>query len=150
MAAVGKEAPDFTLQDQDWESHSLSDFKGQKVLIYFYPKDSTPGCTLEACSIRDNLAELKRRGVQILGISPDPVESHKKFVAKHKLNFPLLADVDKEVAKLYKVWVEKSMFGKKYMGVQRDSFLVDEKGKIKKHYVKVKPTGHVAQVLADL
>jgi len=150
MAEVGKDAPDFTLQDQDWETHSLSDFKGQKVLLYFYPKDSTPGCTVEACSVRDHLSEFKKRGVQVLGVSPDSVESHKKFVAKHGLNFPLLADIDKEVVNLYKVWVEKSMFGKKYMGVQRDSFLIDEDGRVVKHYKKVKPKEHVAEVLADL
>lgn len=150
MLEIGKKVPDFTLQDQDWESHSLSEFQGQKVLLYFYPKDDTPGCTVEACNFRDHLNELKKRGVQVLGVSPDSADSHKKFVAKHGLNFPLLADVDKEVVNMYGVWVQKSMFGKKYMGVQRDSFLIDEEGSLAKHYVKVKPKGHVAEVLADV
>lgn len=149
MIKVGGTAPDFTLQDQDWETHSLSDFQGQTVLLYFYPKDSTPGCTVEACDFRDNLNELKKRGVQVLGVSPDSVESHKKFVAKHSLNFPLLADVEKHVCTLYGVWVEKSMYGKKYMGVQRDSFLINGNGKIVKHYAKVNPKTHVAEVLED-
>lgn len=150
MLKVGDMAPDFTLQDQDWELHTLSDFRDQKVLLYFYPKDSTPGCTVEACSFRDNLNILKSKGVQVLGVSMDSVESHKKFVAKHSLNFPLLADTEKEVSKEYGVLVQKSMFGKKYMGLQRDSFLIDEKGKIVKHYIKVSPLKHVAEVLDDI
>ena len=145
----GKAAPDFALQDQDWEIHKLSKYQHQIVLLYFYPKDSTPGCTVEACSFRDNLNQLKAMGVQVLGVSPDSVDSHKKFVAKHDLNFPLLADTEKDVVNAYGVWVEKSMFGKKYMGVQRDSFLIVE-GKVVKHYVKVKPKGHVAEVIEDV
>lgn len=150
MITVGKKAPGFTLQDQDWESHSLTDFKGQKILLYFYPKDSTPGCTVEACSFRDRLNELKKHGVQVLGVSPDSADSHKKFAKKYQLNFPLLADTEKEVVEAYGVWVEKSMFGKKYMGVQRDSFLIDEEGQVVKHYVKVKPANHVDEVLNDI
>ena len=150
MLKVGDMAPNFTLQDQDWELHTLSDFRDQRVLLYFYPKDSTPGCTVETCSFRDNLNTLKSKGVQVLGVSMDTVESHKKFVAKYNLNFPLLADTEKKVSKEYGVLVKKSMFGKKYMGLQRDSFLIDGKGKIVKHYVKVSPLKHVAEVLADI
>lgn len=150
MVKTGDTAPNFTLQDQDFETHSLSDFKGRTVLLYFYPKDSTPGCTVEACSFRDNLNELKKHGVEVLGVSPDSVGSHKKFVAKHGLNFPLLADTEKEVCKMFGVWTEKSLCGKKYMGVQRDSFLINGKGKIVKHYAKINPKDHVAEILNDI
>lgn len=145
-----KSFPDFTLPDQNGQFHSLADYRGQKVLLYFYPKDDTPGCTVEACSFRDRLNELKAHGVQVLGVSVDDVASHKKFVEKFQLNFPLLADVDKKVVQAYGVWVEKSMYGKKFMAIQRDSFLFDEGGKVIKHYEKVKPEGHVEEVLADL
>ncbi|MBT6068595.1 thioredoxin-dependent thiol peroxidase [Candidatus Peregrinibacteria bacterium] len=149
MAEAGKEAPDFTLQDQDWETHSISDFRGQKVLLYFYPRDNTPGCTVQACNFRDNLDKLKKRGVHVVGVSGDSVESHKKFVAKHNLNFPLLADTEKDVAQMYKVWVEKNMYGRKHMGIQRDSFLINENGVVMKHYKKVKPNEHIEEVLRD-
>lgn len=141
---------DFSLPDQDGVVRSLADYKGQKVLLYFYPKDDTPGCTVEAKCFRDRLNELKAKGVQVLGVSVDSVESHKKFVQKHGLNFPLLADVNKKVVQEYGVWGEKSMMGKKFMGIQRDSFLFDETGKLLHHYVKVKPETHVEEVLADL
>lgn len=147
---VNKKAPVFRLQDQDGNWHSLKDYKGQKVLLYFYPKDMTPGCTVEACSFRDNLGSLKKLGVVVLGVSVDDVKSHKKFVEKESLNFPLLADVDKKTVKAYGVWGERSMYGIKYMGIQRDSFLIDEKGVIIKHYKKVKPGEHVAEVMADV
>ncbi len=150
MLEIGKEVPDFTLQDQDYESHSISDYRGQKVLLYFYPRDNTPGCTVEACDFRDALSDLKGRGVQVIGVSCDSVESHKKFVAKYGLNFPLLADVDNEVVQLYGVWIEKNMYGKKRMGIQRDSFLIDEEGRLLKHYKKVKAKEHVADVLSDV
>ncbi len=143
-------ASGFTLLDQDGKEHSLSDYKGQKVLLYFYPKDDTPGCTIEACSFRDRLNELKDKGVQVLGVSVDDVKSHKKFAEKFQLNFPLLADTEKKVVNDYGVWVQKSMYGKKYMGIQRDSFLIDENGEIIKHYEKVKPEEHVEQILSDL
>ena len=138
-------APTFTLPDQNGKPHSLSDYTGQIVLLYFYPKDDTPGCTTEACNFRDHLKSANdtgRRGsqtspasadIQILGISCDSVESHKKFADKFKLNFPLLADTEKKVVNDYGVWVEKSMYGKKYMGIQRDSFLIDKNGEIIKH-----------------
>lgn len=147
---VNKKAPNFTLLDQDGKEHSLSDYKGKKVLLYFYPKDDTPGCTKEACSFRDSLNDLKKYDLQVLGVSCDSVESHKKFANKFQLNFPLLADTEKKVVEDYGVWVEKSMYGKKYMGIQRDSFLINEEGKIVKHYIKVKPEQHVDEIIEDL
>ncbi len=144
-----KKAPDFRLQDQDGKWHDLADYKGRKVLLYFYPKDMTSGCTVEACSFRDNLGSLEKMGVVVLGVSADDVKSHGKFAEKEKLNFPLLADVDKKTIEAYGVWVGKSMYGKKYMGIQRDSFLIDEKGVVVKHYKKVKPEEHVAEVMRD-
>ncbi|PIT86537.1 MAG: thioredoxin-dependent thiol peroxidase [Candidatus Magasanikbacteria bacterium CG10_big_fil_rev_8_21_14_0_10_43_6] len=146
----GKKAPDFSLPDQDQVLRSLGDYAGQKVLLYFYPKDNTPGCTTEACNFRDRLNELQAHGVQVLGVSKDTSTSHKKFSQKFDLNFPLLADIHTEVMKAYGVWVEKSMFGKKYMGTQRDSFLIDEQGVVVKHYVKVPSGSHVDDVLKDL
>lgn len=147
MIELGKAAPEFTLPDQDGKEHSLSDYKGQKVVIYFYPKDMTPGCTVQAEGIRDAMNDLKEAGIQVLGISTDPIESHKKFVEKHDLNFPLLADTEKSVVEKYGVWVEKSMFGKKYMGTQRDSFLINESGVVTHHFKKVKPKEHVSKIL---
>lgn len=146
----GKKAPDFELKDQNGKQHKLSSYKGKKVLLYFYPKDMTPGCTVEAKGFRDNFDNLKKAGVVILGVSTDDVESHKKFCDKHQLNFSLLSDEKKDVVQKYGVWVEKSMFGKKYMGIQRDSFLIGENGKILKHYVKVSPTKHPMEVLKDV
>ena len=150
MEYINTQAPDFTLLDQHGQSHTLSSYTGKRVLLYFYPKDATPGCTQEACSFRDNFAALTEKNVIVLGISCDSVDSHKKFVEKQELPFPLLSDNEKVVVKLYDVWKEKSMFGKKYMGIQRDSFLIDENGIIIQHYIKVKPTEHVAQILKDL
>lgn len=150
MSLLNTKAPDFSLLDQDGKMHSLSQYKGKKILLYFYPKDDTPGCTTEACSFRDRLNELKKQGVQVLGVSADTEKSHKKFAEKFQLNFPLLADVDKKLIEDYGVWKQKSMFGKKYMGIQRDSFLIDEKGKIIKHYEKVKPNEHVDEIMNDL
>lgn len=146
---LNKKAPDFELKDQDGNLHKLADYKGKRVLLYFYPKDMTPGCTVEACSFRDNMGDLKKLGVVVLGVSVDSMESHKKFEKKERLNFPLLADTEKLVVKRYGVWVEKSMYGKKYFGVQRDSFLIDEEGVIVRHYEKVKPEDHIAEVMAD-
>ncbi len=146
---LNQKAPDFTLLDQEGKEHSLSDYLGKKVLLYFYPKDDTPGCTTEACSFRDRLNELKKHNVQVLGVSVDDVKSHKKFAEKFGLNFPLLADTEKKVVNDYGVWGQKSMFGKKYMGIQRDSFLIDEKGVVIKHYEKVKPAEHVDEVIKD-
>lgn len=149
MSLLNTKAPDFSLLDQDGKMHSLSQYKGKKILLYFYPKDDTPGCTTEACSFRDHLNELKKQGVQVLGVSADTEKSHKKFAERFQLNFPLLADVDKKLIEDYGVWKQKSMFGKKYMGIQRDSFLIDEEGVVIKHYEKVKPNEHVDEVIAD-
>lgn len=143
-------AKDFKLADQDGKMHSLSDYKGQNVLLYFYPKDMTPGCTTEAQCFRDRMNDFKAYNVQVLGVSCDSVVSHKKFAEKHGLNFPLLADVDKKVVQDYGVWGERSMMGVKYMGIQRDSFLIGPEGEIVKHYEKVKPSEHIQEVLEDL
>lgn len=143
-------AKNFSLPDETGKIHKLADYSGHKILIYFYPKDMTPGCTTEAQCFRDRMNEFKKHGIQVLGVSCDSVESHRKFKEKHGLNFPLLADIDKKMVNDYGVWVEKSMYGKKYLGVQRDSFLIDEKGKIIRHYQKVNPAKHIEEVLKDL
>lgn len=150
MSLVNKAAPDFELSDQDGQIRSLKDFRGQYILLYFYPKDMTPGCTTEAQCFRDRLNDLKALKVQVLGVSCDDVESHKKFVDAHGLNFPLLADVGKDVVNKYGVWLEKLMYGKKYMGIQRDSFLIDPAGIVIKHYEKVKPEDHPDEVINDV
>ena len=150
MSWEGKPAPDFSLQDQDENTHSLADYRGRKVLLYFYPKDNTPGCTTEAQQFRDRLNELAEYGVQVLGVSRDSVKSHRKFAEKQELNFPLLADTEEEVVKRYGVLSEKMMFGRTALGVSRQSFLIDEHGMIKKHYAKVKPKEHVDEILTDL
>jgi thioredoxin-dependent peroxiredoxin len=150
MTLLNKTAPAFFLLDQEGSTHSLSDYRGQKVLLYFYPKDDTPGCTTEAKCFRDRLNELSAANVRVFGVSADDSLSHAKFSEKHGLNFPLLADVDKEVVQAYGVWVEKSMFGKKYMGIQRDSFLINEEGVVVKHYEKVTPATHVDEVMHDV
>jgi thioredoxin-dependent peroxiredoxin len=147
---VGKKAPEFKLPDQDGQMRRLSDYKGQWVLLYFYPKDDTPGCTTEACTFRDNLPKFKKTKAIILGISVDSVPSHKKFSAKYKLPFTLLADEGKAVVEKYGVWAEKNMYGRKYMGTLRTSFLIDPTGKIAKIYEKVKPSQHPEEVLSDL
>jgi peroxiredoxin Q/BCP len=143
----GKQAPDFTLTDEAGKSHTLSAYKGTKVLLYFYPKDMTSGCTLEAQGFRDLEKKFTQAGVTIFGISVDSEASHKKFCEQESLNFHLLSDIEKKVVNDYGVWVQKSMYGRKYMGIQRDSFLIDEKGRIMKHFVKVKPEAHPEEVL---
>jgi len=150
MTQEHTQAPDFSLPDQNNQTHALSDYKGQKILLYFYPKDDTPGCTTEAQNFRDRLNELKEHGVQVLGISRDNVQSHKKFAEKHNLNFPILSDEHQEVVETYDVLKEKNMFGKKRMSVSRESFLIDENGMILKHYNTVKPETHVDEILKDL
>lgn len=159
---AGKKAPNFHLPDETGRMHRLfhhkkqsdnkrqSDYKGQYVLLYFYPKDMTPGCTAEAQCFRDRLNELKQHNVQVLGVSADTVESHRKFKEAYHLNFPLLSDTEKEVLQKYGVWVEKKKFRKKYMGIRRDSFLIDPDGVILKHYIAVKPEEHVDEILRDL
>lgn len=150
MSWEGKTAPDFTLHDQENKAHTLSDYQGQKVLLYFYPRDATPGCTIEAQQFRDRLDELSHQGVQVLGVSRDTVKSHEKFARKESLNFPILADPDEVVVNQYGVLKEKNMYGKQVMSVSRESFLIDEKGVILRHYDKVKPAEHVQQILDDL
>jgi peroxiredoxin Q/BCP len=136
---IGDKAPAFSLLDQDGKKVSLSDFKGKKLLLYFYPKADTPGCTKQACSVKDASKELKKLGTAALGISPDEPPKQKKFDEKYSLGFPLLSDPDNKVAKAYGAWGEKSMYGKKYMGIIRSSFVIDEKGKILQASYKVKP-----------
>lgn len=147
---VGQKAPSFKLPDQDGIMHQLKDYAGQWLLIYFYPKDDTPGCTTEACSLRDNLPKFKKGQAAIVGVSVDSVKSHNKFAIKYKLPFTLLADENKEMVEKYGVWAEKSMYGRKYMGTLRTSFLVDPTGKIAKIYEKVKPGTHAEEILKDL
>jgi len=150
MSWEGQQAPDFRLQDQDGNEHSLADYRGRTVLLYFYPRDNTPGCTVEAQQFRDRLDELKAHGVQVLGVSRDTVKSHRKFADKESLNFPILADPEHNVLKAYNLLKEKKMFGKPALGVNRESFLIDEQGVIRKHYAKVKPEAHVDEILQDL
>lgn len=148
--AVGQQAPDFKLPDQNGKVHELKDYSGKWLLLYFYPRDNTPGCTTEACELRDNFSSLSKHNAQVLGISGDSIKSHASFAEKFKLPFPLLADENKELIKAYGVLVEKSMFGKKYLGIARSSFLIDPQGKIVKIYDKVKPNSHARDVLKDL
>lgn len=150
MLEVGKKAPDFSLLNQDEKKISLKDYVGQKVVLYFYPKDDTSGCTKEACSFSDDLPKFSKIDAVILGVSPDSVKSHKKFSEKYKLKFDLLADDEKDLVEKYGVWKEKSMYGRKYMGVERTTFIIDEKGKIKKIFNKVKVDGHNKEVLEAL
>jgi len=145
-----KKAPEFNLRDQNGKSHKLSDYLGKWILLYFYPKDSTPGCTQEACAIRNSWSEFKKLNCVVFGVSADSEKSHKKFEEKHDLPFTLLVDEDREVIRACSVEKEKSMFGKKYMGISRESFLIDQEGKIVKHYEKVKPAIHAEEVLKDL
>lgn len=145
----GSKAPDFTLQDQDGKAHTLSSYGGKWVLLYFYPKDDTPGCTKEACTIRDSYESFRRSKLIVLGVSTDPVKSHQKFKEKYSLPFTLLADVDKSVVRAYGVWGKKKFMGREYMGTSRMSFLIDPDGKIAKVYEKVKPAAHAAEVLTD-
>lgn len=147
---VGQKAPDFTLFDQYNKKHSLSENKGDWILIYFYPKDNTPGCTTEACAIRDDFPEFAKLGIKIFGISKDSVESHEKFAKKLNLPFTLLSDNEIKVMKKYGVWCLKKMMGREYFGTIRTSFLIDPEGKIAKIYSKVKPATHAKEVLADL
>lgn len=144
---VGDIAPDFAVNDQSGKQVKLSDFKGKKVVLYFYPKDNTPGCTAEACNLRDNYQALMRAGYVVLGVSKDDEKSHQKFIDKFELPFPLLADTEKDIHEKYGTWVEKSMYGRKYMGSARVTFLIDENGKIEEIIEKVKTKDHTAQIL---
>ena len=144
---IGDMAPAIKANNQNGEEVKLSDFEGKKVVLYFYPKDSTPGCTQEACNLRDNYNTLIKQGYVVLGVSPDGEKSHLKFIEKHELPFDLLADTEKEIIKSYGVWGEKKMYGRTYMGVIRSTFVIDEEGKIEDIIEKVKVKDHTAQIL---
>lgn len=146
----GIKAKDFTLPDQDGKLHALKDYVGRWVVLYFYPKDDTPGCTVEACQFRDNFPKFKRSKAVVLGVSVDAVKKHAKFVTKYELPFTLLSDEAKEVVHLYGVWAKKKFMGREYMGILRTSFLIDPQGKIAKVYENVKPDGHAEEVLKDI
>ncbi len=150
MMKLQEKAPDFVLQDQDGNEHSLAMYKGKKVLLYFYPKDDTPGCTTEACTFRDGHDEFQKMGLVILGVSADNVKSHKKFADKYELPFPILSDVDKKVCEAYGVWQKKKFMGREYMGIARTSFLIDEQGKIAKIYEEVNVKSHAEEVKVDV
>ena len=147
MVEEGKKAPLFTLENQDGEKISLNDFKGKNVVLYFYPKDNTSGCTKEACNFRDDFPKFGKVKAVILGVSPDSVQSHKKFSEKYKLPFDLLSDEKKQVLEKYGVWKEKSMYGRKYMGVERSTFVIDKTGKVMKIFRKVKVENHNDEVM---
>lgn len=147
MLKEGDLAPEFDLAADDGSRVKLSDLRGQKVVLYFYPKDDTPGCTTQACELRDRIKEVDARGTVVLGVSPDSVASHKKFKEKFDLNFPLLADEGHKLAEAYGVWKEKSLYGKKYWGNERTTFIIDENGRILKVLPNVKPAAHVDQIL---
>jgi thioredoxin-dependent peroxiredoxin len=146
----GKKAPAFTLKADDGKKVKLSDLAGSPVVLYFYPRDDTPGCTKEACAFRDRRAEMEQLGARVLGVSPDTVESHVKFRDKFNLNFPLLADPDHAVAEKYGAWREKNMYGKKSMGIQRSTYLIDAQGKVAKVWQRVQVDGHDDQVIEAL
>ncbi|HLR70795.1 MAG TPA: thioredoxin-dependent thiol peroxidase [Pseudogracilibacillus sp.] len=144
---IGKKAPDFTLQNQAGDNVSLSDFEEKNIVLYFYPKDMTPGCTTQACDFRDNYDAFKDLNTVIIGISPDPIERHQKFIDKHDLPFQLLADTEQEVAKRYDVWKLKKMFGKEFYGIERSTFIIDQEGIIQKEFRKVRVKGHIEETL---
>jgi peroxiredoxin Q/BCP len=146
---VGSVAPDFEQKNQNGELVKLSDFRGQKVVLYFYPKDSTPGCTAQACNLNDNLDALKAKGYVVLGVSVDSPKSHKKFIEKYGLGFTLISDEDHSVVEAYGVWVEKSMYGRSYMGTARTTFIIDENGVIQDIISKVDTKNHTSQVITE-
>jgi peroxiredoxin Q/BCP len=150
MIEPGQDAPDFELRDQNGREVKLSDFRGQTVVVYFYPKADTPGCTVQACGVRDHRADYAQAGAVVLGISPDPVASVKRFHEKYDLDFSLLADEDHSVAEAYGVWVQKSMYGRTYLGNERTTFIIDPDGRVSRVLRKVKPSEHDAQVLQAL
>jgi peroxiredoxin Q/BCP len=150
MLREGTTAPEFTLAADGGAEVTLSDYRGEQVVLYFYPKDDTPGCTTEACNFRDDYSEILAAGAVVLGVSPDSVQSHDKFKNKFELPFPLLSDPDHEIAELYGAWGEKKMFGKTYMGIIRSTFVIDRQGKIVKVFPKVRPKNHSQEVLAVL
>lgn len=147
---IGSQAPSFVLPDQNGKVHQLADYQGKWLLLYFYPKDNTPGCTVEACTLRDSWSEFTKLNAVVLGISADSVSSHQKFSTKFALPFPILADKQKSMLQVYGVLAEKNMFGKTFLGIKRSSFLIDSEGKIAKIYRNVKPAEHAQQVLNDI
>jgi len=149
MLKAGDKAPGFVLNDQDGKEHKLEDYKGRKLVVYFYPKDQTPGCIKEACNFRDNIDAFSGHNIAVLGVSVDSEKSHQKFIEKQSLNFPLLADVEKTMVNDYGVWGEKSMYGRTYMGTFRKTFLINESGVIDKIYEKVKVATHAEDILKD-
>ncbi|TMK26181.1 MAG: thioredoxin-dependent thiol peroxidase [Actinobacteria bacterium] len=149
MIEEGKPAPDFELQSDSGETVRLSDFRGKPVVLYFYPKDDTPGCTAEACEFRDSYETYRQRGVEILGVSPDDVASHEKFKSKYQLPFTLLADPGHKTAEAYGVWGERRFAGKKYLGINRSTFVIDEEGNVARAMIGIKPAGHAAAVLDE-
>ena len=149
-AAVGSPAPDFSLPDQKGAVRSLKDWRGKWVILYFYPKDNTPGCTVEARGFRDDMRKFSRRGAVIVGVSKDSSASHKNFCEKENLPFTLLSDTEKRAIRAYGVWVKKKLYGKEYMGVRRDTFIIDPKGIVRAHYENVSPKTHSQEVLSDL
>lgn len=149
MLKIGDKAPDFTVNDQDGNPVKLSSLRGKKIVLYFYPRDLTPGCTTEACNLRDNYKSMVKKGYEILGVSTDSEKSHRKFIEKEKLPFRLLADTEKAVHDAYGTWVEKSMYGRKYMGTARVTFVIDEKGTIEDIIEKVDTANHVDQILGS-
>ena len=150
MLKEGNFAPEFELPDQEEVMHKLSDYRGKKVVLYFYPKDDTPGCTKEACSFRDSFGEFRKNGIIVLGVSKDDAKSHAKFQEKNSLPFPLLSDTDTNVIKAYEAWGLKKFMGKEYMGVIRVTYVIDEAGKILKTYEDVKPQDHAQEILSDI
>lgn len=150
LLSPGTVAPAIDANDQNGAPVSLSDYKGSKVVLFFYPKDNTPGCTTEACNLRDNYSLLLEKGIKVLGVSIDSEKSHQKFIDKHELPFPLVADPEKKVVEAYKVWAEKNMYGRKYMGTHRVTYVIDEEGKISHVFKKVKTKEHAEQILAEL
>ena len=150
MLEIGQKAPDFTLRDKNGKDVSLSDFIGKKVVLYFYPKDNTPGCTRQACAFSGLYSEFQKKGIEVIGISKDSTTSHARFAEKHNLNFVLLSDPELEAIQAYGVWQEKKLYGKVSMGVVRTTFIIDEKGVIEKVMPKVKPDTNAADILAEL
>lgn len=146
---VGDKAPEFSSFNQNGENISLKDFSGKNIILYFYPRDNTPGCTAQACNLRDNYKQLQENGYIVLGVSSDSVKSHDKFIKKHDLPFDLIADEDKSIHKLYGTWIEKKMYGKVYMGTARRTFIIDENGMIKEIIEKVKTKEHTQQIIGE-
>jgi thioredoxin-dependent peroxiredoxin len=150
MIKKGDKAPDFKISADDGKIYSLKNFKGKNLVLYFYPKDMTSGCTTEACDFRDNIKLFKKKNTIVIGVSKDSIESHKKFKSKYNLQFPLLSDENMEMLKAYNVWKEKSMYGRKYMGIERTTYIIDENGIVVEIYNKVKVAGHIEEILKQL